>query len=111
MILLDLNGLRIMNIYAPNNPKEYLEFFTDIEAYFLESLYLLEDFNLVTDSLNRLSGNLDRTSTHLSELLLKHSLEEIEGPHHLIFSCHHPSVSSRKSHLDKIYVNFLHLCL
>ena len=81
MMLLDLNSLRIMNIYAPNDPKEHLEIFADIKAYISERLCLLGDFNSVTDSLNRLSGNLDRTSTHLSDLLLKHNLEEIEGPH------------------------------
>ncbi len=42
MILLDLNGLRIMNIYAPNDLKEHLEFFTDIEAYILENLVFWE---------------------------------------------------------------------
>ncbi len=92
-------------------PKECLEFFTAIEVYISERLSLLGDFNSVTDPLDRLSGNLDRTSTQLFDLLLRHNLEEIEGPHHLMFSYHHPSVRSRKSHMDRIYVNFLHLCL
>ncbi len=55
---------------------------------------------------NRLSGNLDHTSTMLGLLLNELDLYEILGYYQKSFTYQHPLIPNCKSHLDRIYVNF-----
>ena len=67
---------------------------------------VLGDFNSITDNADRLSGNLDATSISLDLLLKELDLHEIPGLYQKTFTYQHPSISSHKSQLDRIYVNF-----
>ena len=73
---------------------------------------LLGDFNSVVAPGDCLSQQLDTTSLQLCWILNAHNFIEPPGSHLLTFTYHHPTVPSRKSHLDHIYVNFVapHLC-
>ena len=84
-----------------------IQFFrADVSIQKVEKTLLLGDFNSVTDSCDRLSGQLDGTSTILHDFLSENGLHEPLGLYKNSFSYFHPSLSNRKSHLDCIYVNF-----
>ncbi len=109
--MLDLavqGGYRIMNIYVPNDPASHLDFLKQISSFVRDNnTILLGDFNLVIEGRDHLSGRLDGTSCFLMDLLSELNFEEILGPHQTIFTYHHLSLQERKSHLDRIYVNFV----
>ncbi len=114
MVLLDITGgvnFWIINIYALNNAKEQYDFFCKMSDFVNDNTILLGDFNSVVHSSDHLSGNTDATSTLLQDIIISKGLEEIEGPHRNIFTYHHPSVASRKSRLNQIYVSFGHQSL
>ena len=79
---LDLSGLeniQVITIYAPNDVKSRITFFHEIDDLVIPRTLLLGDFNLVTCTDDRASGNLDGTSLTLGDTLLKHGLMELEG--------------------------------
>ena len=120
LIALDVQGERIcryISIYAPNNSTERKRFFGGISKFVVDNTFLLGDFNSVVsphdhlsgnlDSLHdHLSGNLDPTSEMLCQLLESLDFHELPGPQQKTFTYYHPTVQSRKSHLDHIYMNF-----
>ena len=96
----------IVNIYAPNNGCERIQFFQKIESYLDGNVMLLGDFNSVTCIHNHLSGKLETSSLFLDMVLNKFQLSKPVGSHLESFSYHHPSIPGHKSCLDRIYVNF-----
>ncbi len=82
-----------------------------MSTFLTSGTILLGDFNSVTDPADRLSRNLDRTSHILDKILLRHDFVEIDGSHRNTFSYFYPSIASRKSQIDRIYVNFQNPCL
>ncbi len=98
-------------IYAPADAKNRHIFFEVMSTFLISGKILLRDFNSMTDPSDRLSGNLDGTSHMLDVILLNHNFVEIDGSHRGTFSYFHPSISSRKSQIDRIYINFHNPCL
>ncbi len=108
-LCLDLKGhepLQLITVYVPPIPKSHKLFFENLEQWMGHKNILLGDFNLVINSTDQLSGNLDSTLQVLDNLLLEHKFYELLGSHTKVFTYHHPSVSSQKSHIDRIYMNF-----
>ncbi len=96
----------IIGLYMPSMAKDQGMFFQTIFEHCALRTVLLGDFNSVVDVTERFSGTLDPTSSQLSHLLRKHSFVELRGSHQYTFTYHHPVVSNRKSHLDRIYFNY-----
>ena len=99
--------LRIVNIYAPNEMTSHADFFQNILEFVEGDSVLLGDFNSIILGKDRFSGKLDRTSELLGTILRDLEFDEIPGQHQGIFIYHHPSISERKSQLDRIYINFI----
>lgn len=89
---------RLINIYAPNNAT----FFSKLPQLFTNHT-VLGDFNSVISMADRNSHALDATSGQLQSLLKCFDFVEPKGSHLYSFSYQHPSLSNRKSHLDRIY--------
>ncbi len=113
LLALDFVNLQqhLICIYAPADVKNRQIFFEAMSTFLTSGTILLRDFNSVIDPSDRLSGNLDGTSHMLDVILLNHNFVEIDGSHRGTFSYFHPSISSRKSQIDRIYVNFHNPCL
>ncbi len=95
-------------IYAPNIPSERKQFFEEMKSFCTTRTILIGDFNSVTSSSDRLSGNLDFTLQQLNDLLNEFSLTEPLGSHQQVFTYQHPSITTHKSQLDHVYLNFDH---
>ncbi len=102
---------QLIIIYAPNDTSAHTDFYLQMGDFVSERTMLAGNFNSVTSSSDHLSGNLDGTSTLLKMELLILGFEEISGSHLGMFTYHHPSLSTHKSQLDRIYVNFPHVVL
>jgi hypothetical protein len=66
-------GYSIANIYAPNNVKDRISFFDEVQTQvevnaMFSRLLLGGDFNSVIESQDRQTKNLDGTSTHFKHL-------------------------------------------
>ena len=96
----------VICIYAPSSVIERSRFFKDWSPFVKADMILVGDFNSVTNTNDRLSGKLDRTSAQLQQCLTNFS--EPPGSYLCSFSYHHPSLSDRKSHLDHFHINFDH---
>ncbi len=105
-LTLDGETLRIINIYALNKPGERLPFFEQMKTYLAGNVMLLGDFNSIVDECDRLSCKIDPTSHILGSILSSSHLVKLCGSHLKTFTYHHPSIASRKSHLDRIYINY-----
>ncbi len=81
-------------------------FFNSLPKYFVPNLFLLGDFNSITDSSDRISSNLDAMSNLLSSMLLMNNLQEPLGSQQSCFTFHHPSAPDCQSRIDQIYINF-----
>ncbi len=95
-------------IYAPNIPLERNHFFEEMKSFCTTRTVLIGDFNSVTSSSDRLSGNLDSTSQQLNNLLNGFNLIKPLGSHQQVFTYQHPSITTCKSWLDHVYMNFDH---
>ncbi len=84
--------LRIINVYAPNNPGDRPKFFNQINSYTAGNVMLMGDFNSVTSECDRLSHKLDPTLKSLQSLLTMAQMSEPAGSHLRTFSYHHPSI-------------------
>ncbi len=104
---LSVGSIQIVGIYAPLLANLRFSFFQKIEDLFTDKMILIGDFNSITSSIVRLSGNLDHTSLMLSNILEKWMLKEPMGSQLQTFSYHHPSLTTRKSCIDHIYLNFI----
>ncbi len=104
----DGDGLDLMVtcIYAHSDPVLRSGLFNSLHTHFQNKIILLGDFNSVTNQYDRLSGSLDTTSACLDQLLWDHHFHEPAGSHLNTFTYHHPSISSRKSCIDRCYINF-----
>ena len=80
--------------------------FNSLHKYVWNKTLILGDFNSVIDPCDRLSGNLDPTSDLLKNFLTDHNFWEPNDSHLSTFTYHHPSMPSRKSRLDRCYLNF-----
>ncbi len=109
LVALELQSLthsfRVVGVYAPSIPAVQKSFFKEMQIYFMNNMLLLGDFNSVTSEMDHLSRSLDPTSADLHSLLDHWNLVEPCGTHLNTFSYHHPSVSERKSQIDRIYIN------
>ena len=112
-LVLDLviqgESLRLISIYAPNDPKLRTIFYQWLSENIVPgNTFLMGDFNSVMKPQDQLSQNLDQTSHLLASLLEQWGLEEVSsGPS---FMYQHPSVAGRKSRIDHLYVlqDFVH---
>ena len=113
LLALDFVNLQqhLICIYVPADAKNRCIFFEVMSTFLTSGTILLGDFNSITDPFDRLSGNLDGTSCMLDAILLNHNFVEIDGSYRGTFSYFHPSILSRKSQIDRIYVNFHNPCL
>ena len=68
-------------------------------------MYFLGDFNSVTDPVNHHSGRCDHTTELLWSIIAKGSLVEPSGNQIFSYTYQHPSISSCKSRIDRIYIN------
>ncbi len=109
LLALDLqlltSNLWVVGLYTPPIQIKHCLFFKDMHRYFNDNVLLLGDFNSVTSPTDRMSRHLDATSMILNGVLTHWGLVEPPGNHLQCFSYHHPSVSSRKSQIDCIYMN------
>ena len=107
LLVLDLEymdqRIRLINIYALNKSKERALLFKAIYKFFTP-MYLLGDFNSVTDASDHHSGRCNSTTNLLSLLLTKKGLVEPKGGHLFSYTYQHPSLSMRKSRIDRIYI-------
>ena len=71
--------VHLINLYAPNVPKNRKMFFQHIFHFCNQRTIMMGDFNSIEISLDCLSGNLDPTSELLTSLLISHSLKELDG--------------------------------
>ena len=85
-IVTDVETIRIINIYVPNNTHKRLAFFQQVPDHFSLHCVLLGDFNSVTVKEDRKSCNLDATSCQLNDMLLENGFEEINGMSHVLVS-------------------------
>ena len=90
----------LVGVYAPSDSKSHTDFLLKVKDYFTQSMILLGDFNSVVASSDRISGNLDPTSSQLNMLLLDWELIEPSGPHLTTFTYHHASDPRQKSQID-----------
>ena len=100
LVMLDGFSFRVVGIYTPPDSSKRSTFFVQMSDFLIPITLLIGDFNSITDSCDRLSNNLDTTSVILQSFLIKWDLKEPPGSHLSSFTYHHPSLSSRKLHLD-----------
>ena len=53
----------LVGVYAPSDSRSRINFLLKVQDYFTQSMILLGDFNSVVASSDRVSGNLDPTSS------------------------------------------------
>ena len=97
---------RVLNIYALNNSVSQRNFFNCLSQHCVLNLFLLGNFNSITDTNDRMSSNLDSTSALLSSTLLTNNLQEPLGSQQSCFTFHCPGVPDCQSRIDRIYTNF-----
>ncbi len=76
----------LVGVYALSDSKSHTDFLLKVKDYFTRSMILLGDFNSVVASSDRISGNLDPTSSQLNMLLSDWELIEPSGPHLTMFT-------------------------
>ncbi len=85
LLALNIHGVNfdfdLVCIYAANNPSKRSNFFAQIPSFCTAHTLLIGDFNSVTESSDRMSGNLDPTSTQLQSLLNSNNFMEPLGNH------------------------------
>ncbi len=110
LLALDLNfasnNLHLINLYAPNDKSKCQDLFAALPSLFTSHTVLIGDFNSVVNVGDRVSQTLDPTSTQLKSLLQCFGFVEPRGSHLFSFSYQHPSISSKKSCLNRIYFNY-----
>ncbi len=110
LLVLDLNfgsnNLHLINLYALNDKSEHRDLFAALPSVFTSRTVLMGDFNSVINMGDRVSQTLDPTSAQLKSLLQCFGFVEPRGSHLFSFSYQHPSVSRRKSCIDRIYFNY-----
>ncbi|KAI0053708.1 DNase I-like protein, partial [Auriscalpium vulgare] len=109
--------LRILNVYAPNAPREHLDFWVDLEQRLKDHNitqidYLLGDFNLVEDARDRAPQRPDdeRAVEALREFRQTYDLIDAwrnDNEKERVFTYRHTS-NQRKSRLDRIYTTKEH---
>ncbi len=93
-------------IYALNNPSERSYFFARLLSFCTAHTLLIGDFNSVTVSGDRMSGNLDPTSSQLQSFLGSNNFTEPLGNCLNTFTYHHLTISICKSCINRAYTNF-----
>ncbi|KAF8897703.1 Endonuclease/exonuclease/phosphatase, partial [Infundibulicybe gibba] len=108
------NHIRILAIYAPNNPRDNALFWEEInERWTSEGMekpdLMLGDFNMVEESLDRLPPHPD----HMNQMEALHNLKSVfnmidgwrrENPHTLGYT-YRQTNSGIQSRIDRIYVS------
>ncbi|KAF8867642.1 Endonuclease/exonuclease/phosphatase, partial [Infundibulicybe gibba] len=115
MVTLPWNGnqLKILAIYAPNNPRENADLWPEIQGKLEEYNHgkpdiMLGDFNMVEESLDRLPPHADSSRQTESLQELKQSLGHIDGwrrenPHRLGYT-YRQGNTGIQSRIDRIYI-------
>ncbi|KAG1847241.1 Endonuclease/exonuclease/phosphatase, partial [Suillus tomentosus] len=112
----DNNTIRILNIYAPNNPHDHKSFWEKIKTEWLRLNigtldFMMGDFNLTEDPIDRAPARLDNEATidalrDLRTTLQVQDVWRVENPHRRMFtfSSNHQTLSR----LDRIYASERH---